>query len=97
MVRSVSDRRLRRGRQVRAAICGSSALDAVHDLNDIGARLALDVQNDRRRELIQAASLLFSGPLIDVGHVGQTHGIAVAIGDDDGRIFVGGHQSGRWR
>ena len=66
-----------------ALSCGSSALDAVDHLDDVGAGLALDVDDDgRRRRSAHAARRDVLGAVDDVGHVGEPHRRAVAIGDD---------------
>ena len=92
----VDDIEFDRGRKVRLNL-RQEPLDVVRDLNHIGARLALNVQNDRRRAVAPGREKSVLGPLDDVGYVGQTHRIAVAIGDEDGLIFVGASSAGRWR
>ena len=56
--------------------------DAVDDRDDVGARLALDV-HDHRRRLVHPRRLLdVLGVVDDVGDVGQAHRRAVAVRDD---------------
>ena len=64
-------------------------LDALHRLDHIGAGLALDVDDDRRHALVEAADLVVLQAVDDVGHVAEQDRRAVAIGDDDVAIGVG--------
>ena len=59
--------------------------DAVHDLDDIGAGLALDVDDDRRRVVHPGGLLDVLRVVNHVRHVGEHHGRPVAIGHDDRR------------
>jgi len=61
--------------------CGQTRGDAVHHLDDVSARLALDVDDD-------GGGLVHPGGLLGVlrsvyrpGHVGQHDGRAISIGD----------------
>ena len=69
---------------------GSSLLDALHGLDHIGAGLALDVDDDGGIALVPAADLVVLQAVDDVGDVLEQHRRAVAIGDDDVAIGVGG-------
>ena len=72
------DRRRQRRLQLR-----QQRLDAVDDLDDVGAGLALDVEDDRRRRRSsRRPGATFSAPSIDVGDVGEADRRAVAVGDD---------------
>ena len=75
---------------------GSSALDALDRFDDVGAGLALDVDDDGRRALIPAADLVVLQPVDDVGDVAQQHRRAVAIGDDQRLVGVDADQADRW-
>ena len=78
------DRRRQRRLQLR-----QQALDVVDHLDDVGAGLALDVENDRGgRRFIQAASLVFCAPSTAFGDVAEPHRRAVAVGDDEVAIAV---------
>ena len=58
-------------------------LNAIDDLNDVGARLALDVDDDGGR-LIHPGSELYVLHVVDhLSDVRENHGRAVVIGDDD--------------
>ena len=57
-------------------------LDAVDHLDDVGARLALHIEDDRGRRVRPGAELDVLGAVGDVGDVRQPHRIAVAVGDD---------------
>ena len=50
---------------------GMQGLDPIDDADDVGARLALDVDDDRGRSFIQAACFTFSAPVDDVGDVAE--------------------------
>ncbi len=88
VVRSVSgvisiDAR-QRGRQLRQQL-----LDAVDDLDDVGAGLALDVDDERRRRVHPGGELVVLGADLDRRDVAQPDRRAVAIGDDGVEIIVG--------
>ena len=61
---------------------GSSRLMRSHGIDDVGAGLALDVDDDRGRALVPAADLGVLQPVDDVGDIAEQHRRAVAIGDD---------------
>ena len=67
----------------RALHLGDFVPDLPDDLDDVGAGLALDVDDHRRRALIPAAGTVILQPVDDVGNVADGDGRAVAIGDDD--------------
>ena len=64
-------------------------LDAVDDLDDIGAGLALHVEDDRRRRVRPGAELGVLRAADDVGDVGEPDRRAVAIGDDEIAVLIG--------
>ncbi len=75
------------GRRQRTLQLWQQLLDAVHDVDDIGARLPLDV-DDHRRNLVHPGRLLDVLHIVDhVGDIGQMHRRSVAIGDDQRLIF----------
>ena len=59
-------------------------LEALHRLDDVGAGLAVHVDDDGRRVLVPAADLGVLQAVDDLGHVLQQHRRVVAVGDDDG-------------
>ena len=64
--------------------CRQQLLDAVDDLDDIGAGLALDVEQDGRRCVHPARRAWCSpAPSIDVRNIAKLHRRAVAVGDDE--------------
>ncbi len=82
---------------VRSTAAGSEArscrqaatLDAVDDLDDVGAGLALHGQDDRRRGVGPGAELGVFRSADDAGDVRQPHRPAVAVGDDQVAILIG--------
>ena len=60
-------------------------LEAPDGLDDVGAGLALHVDDDGRRVLVPAADLGVLQAVDDLGDVLQQHRRIVAIGDDDAR------------
>ena len=62
---------------------GSSCAHALHGVDDVGAGLALHVDDDGRLAVVPGADLGVLQPVDDVGDVAQQHRRAVAIGDDD--------------
>ncbi len=62
-------------------------LDAIDDVDDVRARLALNVHDDGGRRIHPRRLLRVFHAVDDAGHVGHTHRRAVAIGDDD-RLVV---------
>ena len=89
----VLDRRADRGRAVsedgelhggwqRCLELGQKRLDTIHDRDDVGARLPLDIEDDCRY-LIHPRCLFNVLHVIDHrGHVGEMYGGAVTVGDD---------------
>jgi hypothetical protein len=63
-------------------------LDAVDDLDDVGARLALHVEDDRRHGVAPGRELDVLGAVLHLGDVGEPHRRAVLIGDDE--VAIGG-------
>src|SRR5579863_4953711 len=59
------------------------AADAVHHLNDVGAGLALDVDNDGGLIVYPCGLPQILGSVDYIRNVGKSHGSAVAVGDDD--------------
>ena len=73
-----------------ASSCGSTLLDGVDDGDGVGAGLALNVEDDRGR-LVHPGGLLGVFHAVDhVGDVFDEDRRAVAIGDDDILVVVGG-------
>ncbi len=64
-------------------------LDAVDDRDDVGAGLALDVEDDRRHVVHPGGELGVLGAVHDLRDVRQPHRRAVPVGDDQVAIFVG--------
>ena len=60
-----------------ACSCGSSALMRSTTCDDVGAGLALDVEDDRRRRVHPGAELGVLGAVDDRGDVAQPHRRAV--------------------
>ena len=71
---------------------GNKRLDAVDNLDDIGARLALHVNDDRRLVFIQPAELGVLGALDRLRDIGQAHRRAVAVGDTRSIVIGGAFQ-----
>ena len=64
-------------------------LDAVDHLDDVGAGLALDIEDDRRRRVRPGAELDVLGAVGDVGDVATAAPVAVAVGDDGVGVLCG--------
>ena len=64
-------------------------LDAVDHLDDVGAGLPLNVENDRRRGVRPGAELAVLRAADDIGHVREPDRIAVAVGDDGVGVLRG--------
>ena len=76
------------------ALCnwGSRVFDAVDDLDNVGARLPLDV-DDHRRGVVHPGRLLdVFGAVDGVGQVGKLHRGAVDKGDDQWPVFLAGKE-----
>ena len=58
-------------------------LDGVDDLDHVGARLTLDVEDDGRRLVCPGSDLVVLGTADRLGDCRQTHWVAIAVGDDD--------------
>ena len=67
-------------------------LDAVHDGNDIGARLALNVHDDGRRVVHPGGLADILDVVLDARHVGQVHRGAVPVGHDQRAVVRTGEQ-----
>jgi len=59
------------------------ALDAIDHVDDVGARLALDVEDDRRHLVHPRGEAQVLGTVHNVGDIGEEHRSAIAVGDDD--------------
>ena len=70
---------------------GSSMPMPAHRLDDVGAGLALDVDDDGRPSWYQPPTLLFSSPSMTLATSLEHHRRAAAIGDDQSR-----DRSRRW-
>ena len=87
--RPIGERRDLDGGRQRGAELGQELLDAVHHVDDIGARLALDVHDHRRLVVHPRRLLHVLGAVHHVGDVGEAHGGAVLVGDDEGAVLGG--------
>ena len=81
LVRSVRTGNLHRCRQVRLQLL-QPQLDAVNDLDDVGARLSLHVENHRRRGVHPCRLVDVLRAHDNLGNVGEADRIAVLVGDD---------------
>ena len=90
VVMSVMRRDLDRGGQVGLQL-RQNLLDGVDDGDGVGAGLALDIENDRRRsDAFHPGGLLgVLDAVDDVGDVFDEDRRAVAVGDDDVLVLVG--------
>ena len=64
-------------------------LDALHRLDDVGAGLAVHVDDDGGLALEPAADLVVLQAVDDLGHVLEQHRGVVAVGDDDRLVGLG--------
>ena len=78
VVRSVRMVDLHRRRQ-RGLELGQQLLDAIDHLDNVGARLPLHVDNDRRHRVHPGRLLDVLGAVNDVGDVGQPHWRAILV------------------
>ena len=67
-------------------------LDAVHHGDDVGARLALDIDDDRGLAVHPGGLLGVFGGIDDRGHVGGAHRGSIAIGHDHRLVIAAGKQ-----
>ena len=67
---------------------GQELLDAVDDLDDVGAGLALNVDDQRRRRVHPRLQAIVLGPDLDLRDIGEPDRRAVAVGDDRFRVIV---------
>ena len=80
------------GGRKRAPELRQEGLDAVHHLDDVGARLPLDVEDNRRR-IVHPRGLLNVFRVIDrLCNIGEFYGSAVLVRDDDGPVLAGGKE-----
>ena len=101
---AVREHRYLHRRRQRALQLRQQFLDAIHDLDHVGAGLPLDV-DDHRGHLVHPRGLLdVLGIVDDVGHIGQVHGSAVAVRNDQRpvlaaaqKLIVGGDGEGTLR
>jgi hypothetical protein len=80
-----------RGRQGVAQL-GEEPLDPVHDVDDVGPRLPLDVDDDGRGGVHPGRLLLVLRAVDDVRHVGEQDGRPVPVRDDEGAVLVARQQ-----
>ena len=66
--------------------------DAVNDLDDVRAGLALDVDDDRRRLVHPRRELRVFHVVNHVRHVGQNHRRAILIRDDERAVILAGEK-----
>ena len=64
-------------------------LDPVDDLDDVGAGLALDVDDDRRQLVRPGREAGVFRAVDDVGDIGEPYRRAVAVADDHALVLVG--------
>ena len=86
--RAVGQRLHRDRRRQRLAERGQKPFDAVHHLDDVGAGLALNVDDQRRSRVHPGLQAIVLGRDLDPGDVGQPDRRAVAVGDDRFRVIV---------
>ena len=91
LVRSVSTVTLTDRRQARLDL-RQDLLDAVHHRDDVGAGLALHVQQDGGRGVHPAGELDVLRALHHRRDIGEMHRRAVLVGDDDAPVVVGALQ-----
>ena len=96
VVRSVSEIDLDGGGQVET-ICGSSALMSIDYLDDVGARLTPDVEDDGGGGVGPSAELAVLGAADDLGDIRQPDRAAIVIGDDQGAVFARDWSPDHWR
>ena len=77
--------------------CGSKFLDAVDDGDDVGAGLALNIQNDGGRFVDPGGLPHVFGAVENSGDVGEPDRAAIAIGNDQRPVAVAGNAVDRWR
>jgi hypothetical protein len=68
---------------------GQHFSNAIDHLDDIGARLPLYVEDNRRRLVDPGLKLIVLGAVHDLADILDHHRIAVAIGDDQVGVFAG--------
>src|SRR6266436_3976111 len=75
--------------------------DAANGVNDIGARLTLNIDNDGRHTLVPSADLAVLQAVDDIGDIAEHDGRAAAIRDDQiairldaGDLVIGGDRVG---
>ena len=83
--------------------CGMTALrngnwriDAIDGLNDVGAGLAEDDQNDGRLAVEVAGGADVLRGIDDVGDIGEADGGAIVVADDETARIPRRWRSGRW-
>ena len=67
-------------------------LDAIHDADDVGAGLALNVDDDGGVKFIQAACRAFSAPSITLATSDRRTGAPFLVGNNDVAVFVAAEQ-----
>ena len=72
---------------IEASSCGKQRLDAIDRLDDIGAGLALDGENDGALLVVPAGDQVVFRPLDGPADVADAHRRTVAVGDD--QVVVG--------
>ena len=72
---------------IEASSCGKQRLDAIDRLDHVGARLALNGQDDGALVVVPAGDQVVLRSLDRLADVADAHGRAVAVGDD--QVVVG--------
>ena len=75
------------GRRQRGLECGQKRFDAIDDVDDVGAGLPLNIQDDRRSVIEPGGLAGVFDAVDDIGDVCDAHRRAVLIPDDDGLIL----------
>ena len=76
------------GFRQRRSECGQQRLDPVHDLNDVGAGLPLDVHDDGGNFVHPGGLAQVFDVVHDIGDVGEFDGRAIAVGEDQRTVVV---------
>ena len=90
--RAIREHRHIDGRRQGALELGQPRLDAADDVDHVGARLTVNVDNDRRDQVDPGGQLRILGAVPHVGHIRQVHRRTVSIGDDEIPVRVGARQ-----
>ncbi len=86
--RAIHRDRQRDGRRQRGPQLRQQRLDAVDRVDDVGARLTVDDEEDRRLAVGEAGVADVLDRVLDVGHVGQVQRRAVDVREHDRPIVL---------